>query len=113
MASRFAGDRYQHADGPGDRGQRRYSGNAGCERCKRLCLRGGWLGGLQVIDISTPTAPVIVGSVDTPGYAVGVSVANGYAYVAAGRSGLQVIDISTPTAPVIVGSVDTRVVREM
>ena len=39
--------------------------------------------GLQVIDISTPTAPVIVGSVDTPG-AAGVSVANGYAYVANG-----------------------------
>ena len=36
---------------------------------------------LQVIDISTPTAPVIVGSVDTPGGAYGVSVVNGYAYV--------------------------------
>ena len=62
--------------------------------------------GLQVIDISTPTAPVIVGSVETQGDAYGVSVANGYAYVADYDNGLQVIDISTPTAPVIVGSVD-------
>ena len=39
----------------------------GCERCERLRLRGGLRqNGLQVIDISTPTAPVIVGSVDTP-----------------------------------------------
>ena len=32
---------------------------------------------LQVIDISTPTAPAIVGSVDIPGGAYGVSVMNG------------------------------------
>ncbi|HXK55931.1 MAG TPA: hypothetical protein PLZ16_04740, partial [Gammaproteobacteria bacterium] len=60
-----------------------------------------------VIDIGTPTSPVIVGSVDTPGNTYGVTVVDGYAYVADGSSGLQVIDIGTPTSPVIVGSVYT------
>jgi hypothetical protein len=70
--------------------------------------------GLQVIDITSPTSPEIVGSVDTPGGAKGVAVAGTHAYVADGpippelRSRLQVIDISDPTAPQIVGSVDTR-----
>ena len=40
---------------------------------------------LQVIDISTPTAPAIVGSVDIPGDAYDVSIASGYAYVADSR----------------------------
>ncbi len=52
--------------------------------------------GLQVIDISNPAVPAIVGSVDTPDSAVGAAVAGAYAYVADGYSGLQVIDISNP-----------------
>ena len=40
---------------------------------------------------------------DTPGYAEGVAVAGGYAYVAAGWDGFRVIDVSTPSAPVEVG----------
>ncbi len=38
--------------------------------------------GLQVIDITNPASPQIVGSVDTPGYAMGVAVSGTYAYVA-------------------------------
>jgi hypothetical protein len=60
-----------------------------------------------VIDISEPTSPQIVGSVDTPGYAHSVVVSGIYAYVADEFVGLQVIDISEPTSPQIVGSVDT------
>ncbi|MCF6330430.1 MAG: hypothetical protein L3I99_02630, partial [Sulfurimonas sp.] len=65
--------------------------------------------GLQIIDISDPTAPVIIGSVDTPGRAYGVTLsADGTkAFVADANSGLQIIDISDPTASVIIGSVDT------
>jgi len=36
----------------------------------------------------------LVGSVDTPGAALGVAVAGTHAYVADGGSGLQVVDIS-------------------
>ena len=78
-----AGNRYQHADGPGDRGQRGYPGYAyGVSIANGYAYVADDASGLQVIDISTPTAPVIVGSVDTPGMRMGVSVANGYAYVA-------------------------------
>ena len=38
--------------------------------------------GLQVIDITNPESPQIVGSVDTPGDACGVAVSGTHAYVA-------------------------------
>ena len=64
-------------------------------------------GGLQVIDITNPASPQIVGSRDTPDGARGVAVSATYAYVADWDSGLQVIDIANPANPQIVGSVDT------
>ena len=65
------------------------------------------LSGLQVIDISDPTSPELVGAVNTPGRALGVAVLGNYAYVADVESGLQVIDVSTPTSVRIVGAMDT------
>ncbi len=50
---------------------------------------------------------MIIGSVDTPHFAKGVTIVGDMAYVADGSSGLQVIDITTPSEPVIIGSVDT------
>ena len=69
----------------------------------------GYFGGagLLVIDISDPTAPVTVGSYDTPGNAFDVYVSGNYAYVAAGQAGLQIIDISDPASPTFAGSVAT------
>ena len=63
--------------------------------------------GLQVIDITNPQSPQIVGSVDTPGYGPWRGRLGHHAYVADGESGLQVIDITNPQSPQIVGSVDT------
>ncbi len=63
--------------------------------------------GLQVIDITNPQSPQIMGSVDTPERALGVAVSGTHAYVADWKSGLQVIDITNPQSPQIVGSVDT------
>ena len=60
-----------------------------------------------MIDITTPSAPVEVGFVDTPGYACGVAVVGSHAYVADDYEGLRVIDVTTPSAPVEVGFVDT------
>ena len=60
-----------------------------------------------MIDVSTPSAPVEVGFVDTPDLALGVAVSGSYAYVADGCDGLRVIDVSTPSSPVEVGFVDT------
>ncbi len=61
---------------------------------------------LQVVDITNPASPQIVGGVVTPGYTQGVAVSGTHAYVADYGS-LQVIDITNPASPQIVGSVDT------
>jgi hypothetical protein len=63
-------------------------------------------GGLRVFDVSVPSQPVEVSSVDTPSYAYRVAVSGEYAYVAA-RTGLCIIDVSVPSAPEQVGFADT------
>jgi hypothetical protein len=63
-------------------------------------------GVLRIIDASNPSAPVEIGSLDTPGCICGVVVTGGLAYVAGGDS-LQVIDVSNPAAPTEIGSLDT------
>ena len=59
--------------------------------------------GLLVVDVSSPTNPVMVGRYDTSGWALGVAVAGRYAYVGDGNAGLQVIDVANPAIPVRVG----------
>jgi hypothetical protein len=54
--------------------------------------------------VSNPSAPVIIGGVDSPGDAQDVAVAGHHAYVADGIFGLLVSDVSSPTAPVSLGS---------
>jgi len=51
--------------------------------------------------------PSYLGSYDTPGAALGVTVLNDLAYVADYESGLQIINVSNPTSPVLLGSYDT------
>lgn len=63
--------------------------------------------GLQVVDVSDPLVPRIIGSVDTNGNANDVRILGRYAYVADGGAGLKIIDIVNPALPVIAGSVDT------
>jgi hypothetical protein len=63
--------------------------------------------GLQVVDVSDPAAPHIIGSLDTPGNGNGVKARGDFAYLADGPSGLAVINVSDPKAPVLAGSVDT------
>ncbi|MBN2506890.1 MAG: immunoglobulin domain-containing protein [Verrucomicrobia bacterium] len=64
-------------------------------------------GGLAILSVTNPAAPVPVGSCDTPGSAYGVAVAGGYAYVADGDGGLHVIDVGNAAQPVLVGGYDT------
>ena len=63
--------------------------------------------GLKIVDVSDPTSPTIVGSLDTPGNALAIEVAGNFAYVADNASGLLVIDISNPAFPSLTGSVNT------
>ena len=69
--------------------------------------------GLQVIDISNPQQPVIVGSTDTTSndllYANGVYASGSYAYVVDNTSGIgfQVVNVENPQQPVFLGRVDS------
>ena len=64
--------------------------------------------GLRIIDVSSPTAPKIIATVDMPGAAQSVDVANGFAYVAASTA-MVVVDVRTPSRPVVAGSIAATV----
>jgi len=51
------------------------------------------LKGLQIIDISNPALPTLIGSYDTAGSAYSVSIAGSYAYVADSGGGLVIIKV--------------------
>jgi len=63
--------------------------------------------GLQVIDISDPTAPSITGTYDTTGIAYRSVASGSTIYVAGHSSGLQILDVSTPDSPSLTGTYDT------
>ena len=58
--------------------------------------------GLQIIDVSDPSTPSLLGSYDASGILHDIHVVGNYAYVVGG-AGLQVVDISNPNAPEGVG----------
>ncbi|MCA9728623.1 MAG: hypothetical protein KC729_13120, partial [Candidatus Eisenbacteria bacterium] len=64
------------------------------------------IGGLQVVDVSLPTAPRLLGTAVTGGN-YGVEVSGDYAYLSNSSSGLAIVDVSNPESPAILGSVDT------
>ena len=65
---------------------------------------GSW--GVQIIDVSVPTSPVIVSTVPTP-YAEDIDVEGTHIYFTDDRAGfLDAYDVSEPAHPVYRGSVD-------
>jgi hypothetical protein len=67
---------------------------------------GDYSSGLQVIDITDPSNPLLVGEV-SPGPILDLAVVGGLAYAACGMYGLYVINISNPSAPQLMGYTDT------
>jgi hypothetical protein len=63
--------------------------------------------GLQIIDASDSSDPVLTGLCNTPGKALAVEIYDNYCYVADGSSGLRIIDVSRPSAPIETGYYDT------
>jgi hypothetical protein len=63
--------------------------------------------GLDIYDVTIPSAPVRRASFRTPGGALGIALAGSRAYVADGSAGLQVLDLSDPGIPAIAGSYAT------
>lgn len=62
---------------------------------------------LNVIDVSNPAAPKIVGGIATGATVRDIFVAGNLAYVAASTAGLQIFDISNPAQPTLVKTLDT------
>ncbi len=64
--------------------------------------------GLQVLDVSNPSDPTLVGGQDTAGLALDIFLDGDHAYVVDGENGLVIMDISNPTLPQQVGHYDTN-----
>jgi len=79
------------------------------ERFRRHGVLCGSIGFAVLFWLSFPpiVGAQIVGSVDTPGWAKGVVVEAGYAYLADSDSGLTIVDVSDPADPQVVTTVDT------
>ncbi|NQU06254.1 MAG: T9SS type A sorting domain-containing protein [Calditrichaeota bacterium] len=69
---------------------------------------GGALGYLQIVDISNPENPELVGIYDSPGRIMGTFVLGDHAYIAASSGGFRVIDVSDPENPEEIGDFDTE-----
>jgi len=63
-------------------------------------------GGLQVVDVSNPTAPKLAGYYSTTNQlrSSAISIFGGRAYVTDETAGLQIFDLSNPTAPALLSS---------
>ncbi len=71
-------------------------------------IRSGGTPNFLIFDVTTPTAPVLRGSLTLTGTPTEIAVSGGYAYVSnqSNTQELQIIDVSVPTAPVLAGSYD-------
>jgi hypothetical protein len=76
------------------------AGNIAC------VIEGQAYHGLQTIDVSDPSAPIVLGSLGLT-WPWGVAIAGAIAYVADGSSGLRVISIADPAHPQLIGQLST------
>jgi hypothetical protein len=72
----------------------------------RLYIADGVVG-LEIWDVTNPSAPTKLGAYNTPGHACAVYVLDNYAYVADASSGLRIINISDLSSPTEIGYYDT------
>jgi hypothetical protein len=63
--------------------------------------------GLQVLNVTNPRQPTLLGSHDTLGNATAVWVAGGIAYLADFGAGLEVLNVTNPRVPNLLGTYDT------
>ncbi|HEV7401962.1 MAG TPA: IPT/TIG domain-containing protein, partial [Chthoniobacteraceae bacterium] len=60
--------------------------------------------GVQIVDITDPSAPALRGYYDTGDNALGIACYGGYVYVANSGSGLAVLSLANPLRPTLAGS---------
>lgn len=63
--------------------------------------------GLNIVDVSAPSIPKLVGVCRDLFWAMELAVAEGHAYVADLHQGLKVVDVSDPVHPTVMGFYDT------
>jgi hypothetical protein len=63
--------------------------------------------GLAIVDVSTPTQPIVLSEINLPGLNndVGVDVTRNLALVAAGSEGVHLVDVSNPMLPTLIKTV--------
>ena len=76
-----------------------------------IAIRGSYVyvaegnAGIDVLDVSVPTAPTVAARISTPGVAEKLAFSGDYLYVADGIAGLAIYDITNPAAPSVVNVV--------
>lgn len=63
--------------------------------------------GVQVIDISRPASPRLVGTYNAGGIATGAQLRGDFAYLTDGVFGLQILDMTDPRQPRLAAGIDT------
>ncbi|HOX32726.1 MAG TPA: hypothetical protein PLB91_10365 [Spirochaetales bacterium] len=78
---------------------------------KDIMIRGSYVfvaegnAGIDVLDVSVPTAPTVAARISTPGVAEKLAFSGNFLYVADGIAGLAIYDITNPAAPSVVNVV--------
>ena len=63
--------------------------------------------GLDLINLTTPSSPTFIGSINITGEPYAIEVQNSYAYIAAGNQGLQIVNIANPLSLSLSASYNT------
>ncbi len=58
---------------------------------------------VRILDVTNPTTPTELGSIDTPGEAIDVEYSGTHVYVAESDDGMEVYDVASTANPVLVG----------
>jgi hypothetical protein len=69
-----------------------------------------YVSGLLIIDVTDPTLPTLTATLDTPGFALDVSIDGHFAYVV-GSQALAVIDVTVAEDPRLIGIADAYGVK--
>ncbi len=84
----------------------RYTFNVAVEGTRAVVLSADSIHYLDVLDVSNPANPVLLGTgaqIDAAGQAKGVALTGGHAFVADSTHGLKIYDIANPSGPSLVG----------
>lgn len=69
-----------------------------------LALVAAGFDGLQILDLTNPGNPQVVGTLETSGYAGSVAMSGTYALITVDETGLEIVDVANPASPLLVGS---------